>query len=310
MHRDHSLSRRDFLAASAVVGAGLSCGPLPITARAADAPAKKLVMLAGRPSHGPLEHEFNAGVLLLAKCLAGVPGLRIEHYRGGWPDSEKAFEGADGIFLYADGGGGHPFLQGSRLGLIGDLMGRGVGLMCAHFAVEVPRERAGKQFQDWLGGYYEHEFSCNPMWTPEFKELPDHPIARGVKPFAIRDEWYFNMRFRPGQKGVQSILTATPSDAVRDGPYVYPRGPYKHIQQAKGRQESVMWAVERPDGGRGVGFTGGHFHRNWKDDNFRKVVLNAAVWICKADVPRDGVASAVTDAELGDNLDPKTPRKK
>ena len=83
-------------------------------------------------------------------------------------------------------------------------------------------------------------------------------------------------------KGVTPILSAKPSDEVRDGPYVYPKGPYKHIQEAKGRSETMMWAVERPDGGRGVGFTGGHFHRNWPNDNFRKVVLNALVWICKS----------------------------
>jgi hypothetical protein len=118
------------------------------------------------------------------------------------------------------------------------------------------------------------------------------------------------MRFRPNTKGITPILSARPSDATRDGPYVYPRGPYAHIQKAKGRAETMMWAVERPDSGRGVGFTGGHFHRNWKNDNFRKVVLNAAVWICKIEVPRDGIASTVTRADLEKNLDPKGPRKK
>ncbi|HEV3115557.1 MAG TPA: hypothetical protein VGY58_00800, partial [Gemmataceae bacterium] len=83
-----------------------------------------------------------------------------------------------------------------------------------------------------------------------------------------------------------------------------------HIQAAKGRSETMMWAMERPDSGRGVGFTGGHFHKNWRDDNFRKVVLNAALWICKMDVPQDGVASAVTDANIMENLDPKGKRKK
>jgi len=131
-----------------------------------------------------------------------------------------------------------------------------------------------------------------------------------VQPFSLRDEWYFNMRFRPEMKGVKSILSARPSDAVRDGPYVYPRGPYPHIQKEKGRAETMMWAAERPDGGRGVGFTGGHFHQNWRDDNFRKVVLNAAVWICKAEVPKDGVASAVTESEIKENLDPKGSPKK
>jgi hypothetical protein len=68
--------------------------------------------------------------------------------------------------------------------------------------------------------------------------------------------------------------------------------------------------VERPDGGRGVGFTGGHFHKNWLNDDFRKAVLNALLWICKAEVPRDGVASSVSPADIEQNLDPKGPPKK
>ena len=67
-----------------------------------------------------------------------------------------------------------------------------------------------------------------------------------------------------------------------------PRGPYKHILEAKGRDEVLAWAVERPDGGRGFGFTGGHFHRNWGDPNFRKLVLNAILWTAGLDVPPSG----------------------
>jgi hypothetical protein len=299
-----SLSRRRFLGASAAAVGALAVPP----ARAA-APKKKVVMLAGKPSHGPMEHEFNAGVLLLKKCLAGVDELEIANYRNGWPDSAAAFEGASGIFLYADGGGGHPFIQDGRLKIIGDLMAKGVGLMCAHYAVEVPKNKGGKEFQDWIGGYYETLWSCNPMWRAEFKDLPEHPITRGVRPFAIRDEWYFNMRFRRDMKGVQPILSARPSDATRDGPYVSPKGPYTQIQKEKGRSEALLWAVERADGGRGVGFTGGHFHVNWMNDDFRKSVLNAILWTCKVEVPKDGVASTVTDAQIKENLDPKRPRR-
>src|SRR5437588_12852323 len=130
MHPSHSLSRRAFLGASAAAAVGARAAR-----RAADSPRKKLVLLAGHPSHGPGEHEFNAGVLLLAKCLAAVPGLEVAHYTNGWPDSDRAFEGASGILLYADGGPGHPFLQDGRLRIVGDLMRRGVGLLCAHYAV-------------------------------------------------------------------------------------------------------------------------------------------------------------------------------
>ena len=36
----------------------------------------KIVLIAGTPSHGPGEHEFNAGMKLLVKCLKEVPGDR------------------------------------------------------------------------------------------------------------------------------------------------------------------------------------------------------------------------------------------
>ena len=58
-------------------------------------------------------------------------------------------------------------------------------------------------------------------------------------------------------------------------------------------------------GGRGFGFTGAHTHANWGDPNQRKVVLNALLWIAKAEVPANGVQSTVTPEQLQENLDPK-----
>lgn len=294
-----SLSRRQFLAASAAVAA------TPAFTFAAEEKPKKLVLIGGTMSHGPGDHEFNAGVKLLAKCLTNVKAVKVEVVNNGYPKDDSILDGAAGILCYADGGAGHPLLKGKNLERIGKLMASGVGLMCAHFGVEVPKDIGAKEFREWIGGCYEHEYSCNPMWSPEYKEFPKHPITSGVKPFSVRDEWYFNMRFRDKMDGVTPILTATPSDKVRNGPYVYPKGPYKHIQEAAGNAEHMMWCVERKDGGRGVGFTGGHTHANWKDDNFRKVVLNALLWICKVDVPKDGVESSVSDDDIKANLDPK-----
>ncbi|MGL6094687.1 MAG: ThuA domain-containing protein, partial [Fimbriiglobus sp.] len=160
---------------------------------------------------------------------------------------------------------------------------------------------------EWLGGYYEDKFSCNPMWAPEFQDFPKHPITNGVKPFSIKDEWYIHMRFRDDMENITPLLSAVVPDDVRDGPYVYPKGPYPHIQADKGKNasETMMWATERADGGRGVGFTGGHFHQNWGEPNYRRIVLNALLWISKVDVPAGGVDSVVTADDLTKNLDPK-----
>ncbi len=293
----------------------LVCFAVPALLAAAE---RKLVMIAGPQSHPPMMHEFRAGSMLLQKRLQSVPGLKVELVTNGWPtkivdgkrvDDNTVFEGADAIFIYSDGGGRHLAIQGERLEFLRGLMAKGVSLGLAHYAVEVPADKGGPEWQQWIGGYYETNFSCNPIWDADVKELPAHPITRGVKPFVTKDEWYFNMRFRENKAGVKDIIVATPTDATRDGPYVSPKGPYPHIQAAKGRPETLAWAVERPDGGRGFGFTGGHFHANWQNDDQRRLVLNALVWLAKLDVPAGGIDSAqVSDEELKQNLDDKTPR--
>ncbi len=266
---------------------------------------KRIVLVAGAPSHGPGAHEFNAGVQLLKKCLEGVHGVEPVVYLSGWPSDPKWYEGADAIMFYMDGGANHPAAKPERIELLRALNHKGVGIACSHYAVEVAAGDPGKAWQDLIGGHYEHQYSVNPMWEPDFQTFPKHPITSGVKPFQIKDEWYFNMRFREGMKGVTPILVAKPSDTVRKGPYVWPAGPYPHVVAASGREEIMMWASENEGGGRGFGFTGGHVHTNWGNDNFRKVVLNGLLWVAKAEVPADGVASKVTAEDLTKNLDPK-----
>lgn len=288
----------------------------PLLAKTPDG-KQKLVLIAGKPSHPPRMHEFNAGVQLLAKCLKEQPNLVVEYVLNGWPDNEAVFQDADAVVFYMDGGPKHEAVKdgGKRLALIEEWAKKGVGIGCMHYGVEVVPEQAGDQLKRWIGGFYEGMYSCNPIWQPTFTSFPEHPITRGVQPFQIKDEWYFNMRFL-GDFNADSaktadgvtftpILVTKPDDDVRDGPYVHPKGPYEHIVKASGRQEAVMWAVERADGGRGFGFTGGHFHDNWGNESFRKTVLNALVWVTKGEVPASGVASQVTPEDLNANLDPK-----
>lgn len=287
----------------------------------ATAETKKIVPVAGKPSHPPRMHEFNAGVQLLAKCLKDAPGLEVDFVLNGWPQDEAVFTDADAVVFFMDGGGRHEVVQedGRRLKMIDEWAAKGVGLGFMHYGVEVIADEAGAEFKKWIGGHYENMFSCNPMWEPNFTAFPEHPVTRGVKPFQIKDEWYFNMRFVSDITGneatttegltFQPILVAGPSDEVRNGPYVHPKGPYEHIQASLGRAEAMMWTVERSDGGRGFGFTGGHYHDNWGNRDFRKVVLNGVAWIAKAEIPEQGIESTVSDADLDANLDPKTPKK-
>jgi len=281
--------------------------------KTATAAKKNIVIIAGKPSHPAGMHEFRAGSLLLQKCLSGVPGVNVTVYSNGWPNVAGALDHADAVVIYADGGGGHPAVQGDHKQVLGALAKKGVGLGFMHYGVEVLATNGGPEFLQWIGGYYEHQFSVNPMWSPEFKKFPKHPVANGVQPFSNKDEWYFNMRWTMstldgksfGPPSTTPILVATPTDEVRKGPYVSPKGPYDHIVADSGKAETMMWVYERPGGGRSFGFTGGHTHAHWGDPNQRKVVLNALLWIAKAKVPANGVESVVSEDDLKQNLDPK-----
>ena len=238
-----------------------------------------------------------------------MPGVTCVVYSNGWPaqaEAATAFADAAAVIVYADGAAGHPLLRSNRLQTVGALMDRGVGLACLHFAIEPLKERGQKEFLDWMGGAFEINWSVNPEWDADFKALPVHPITRGVKPFHIRDEWYFNMRFRDGMQGITPVLSAVPSPGTTnraDGPHE--GNPAMRAAVARGDVQHMAWAYERADGGRGFGFTGGHFHKNWADDNFRKLALNAILWVAKVEVPPAGVASQPTPEQLNQNLDPK-----
>ena len=69
------------------------------------------MFLAGSPSHGYAQHEYHAGCLLLAKCLAkGLPEVETivcdeitAPHNDHWPRHPKALENADAMVIFSDG---------------------------------------------------------------------------------------------------------------------------------------------------------------------------------------------------------------
>ncbi|MDY3555506.1 ThuA domain-containing protein [Gemmata sp. JC717] len=263
----------------------------------ADFKGKRVLVVAGRASHGPGDHEFFAGCAILCDLLKQTDGVFPIMARDGWPKNEKLFDTADCVVMYMDGRNGHPVVQGKRMELIQKQIDRGCGWVNLHYAVDYLPEH-GKKVLGWMGGYYEPNYSINPHWDAVIRSLPKHEITRGVKPFTLRDEWYYGMRFVEDMKGVTPILQAVPPDGTRGTEYT---------KRRKGEIETMAWAYERPDRakGRGFGFTGGHFHRNWADENFRRVVVNAVLWSANAEVPLAGAKVDFDPADLNKNLDRK-----
>ena len=272
---------------------------------------KKIVFVAGKPSHAPRAHEHNAGCLLLSKKLNEHHGDKMlaTTYTNGWPSDPTAFHNADAMVMYADGGQRHPAFF--HLKTLNDLRERGVGIGAIHYAVEMIPGVTNDTLASCIGGAFETDYSVNPHWDADYRKFPEHPVSNGVEPFKINDEWYFNMRFVNGMKGVTPILSSVPPAETMARPDGHHSGnPEVRKMVADKKSQHLCWVYDRKDGGRGFGFTGAHFHDNWANDSFRKTVLNAVGWIAKIDIPENGIETATpTKEELDANLDPKPQRK-
>jgi len=266
---------------------------------------KKVVFISGKPSHGRMKHEHRAGNMILAKRLneAGLPVEAVVLEDIGYPKDESVLEDASTIVIFCTGHGGH--VLNPKLKEFDALMKKGIGVIMIHWATEAVSGAPGDKFLEWMGGFCDLNWSVNPHWKPNFKPRK-HPIWNGVQPFSVDDEWYYHMRFVEDRTGLTPILTdVPPMETLKRPDGMLSGNPSVRKAVANGESQHVAWAYERPQGGRGFGFTGGHNHVSWQDDNYRKIMLNAILWTAGMEVPENGVDSlSPDDAEIESNLDP------
>jgi type 1 glutamine amidotransferase len=250
---------------------------------------RKIVLIAGAVgSHGPGEHEYLKAMRLFQHSLTSSPNLgpvNVEVHADGWPEDPATLDDADAIVFYSDGadheGVVAPFLTAERLALLETQVARGCGIAALHYSTILPRREAGRWLR-WFGGYFDFETGPPPKhWHSRIRfatsapwlATPQHPISNGVRPFEVREEYYYNLRLADAGSGFVPIWeTPIPGEA---------------------RPQTVAWAIQREDGGRGFGTSCGHSYANLLVPDFRKLHLNAIAWIAGIAVPAGGVESTL-----------------
>ncbi len=287
----------------------LTLGFTPIIEAAAG--PKKIVLVAGPKSHGPIGngiHDYGWSVKLLKAMLEASnvnDQVLVEVHFDGWPQSSHSLDTADTLMIVSDGRDGDLFAEAlhlaspERVREVNQHMKRGCGLVLFHFATFAPQQYAAEVL-DWCGGYFQWEQNGKRDWYSAITMLeaevqipsPDHPVARGLKPFRLKDEFYYNLRFAEPPGTVVPLATV---------PALKGRDPDGNV---------VAWARQRGDGGRGFGTTCGHFYDNWNNESFRKLILNGIVWSAGVDVPPTGVTAPFFSRDELDRLLPIGPRSK
>ncbi len=259
---------------------------------------KNVLFIAGPKSHGPGQHEHPAGCEMLATYLRNSGLGILADVSLGWPHDEAKVTAADSIVIYGDGLADH--VANGHVAPLRARMEAGKGLVILHFALEPDDAELVKLLDEAIGGYFDPAWSVNPVWKMTQPILAQHPITQGVSAFEIEEEFYYHMKLRPE---VVPLLQALPpiSSLGEDGP----RSGNPEVRKALAVQvpQTLAWAVENPNKSRGFGFTGGHFHAHWSNENFRKLVLNGIAWTARIEIPESGVTADIKATPAHPNID-------
>lgn len=251
-------------------------------------PTKRVLLIGQGPDgHPPTTHEYRAGTQIVAKLLSRQPSVQtiVVSADGEWADGPMLLDGADAVVLFVSQGAKWIQTQPNRLAAFQALAKRSGGLSVLHWGMGTKDAADVPAFVELFGG-------CHGGPDRRYKVLEaqleptnaTHPILRAVSPLKVQEEFYYQLKWpKPVEKHVSLLQVAI-----------------------EGQTYPVAWSWERPAGGRSFGFSGLHFHDNWKHESYRRVVVQAVLWTIGRDIPTAGIDVSISADDL--KLETKTAR--
>lgn len=251
-----------------------------------DRPVKRVLLIGQGPDNHPWStHEYMAGMRILAQCLQPVRGIQtiVVNANEPWKEGPELLDGADGAVLFVSQGAKWLQQNAARYAAFQRLAKRGGGLVVLHWGM-------GCREAKYIDGFVKLFGGCHGGPDRRYKIVNvttevaggSHPIVRGVKPVRVREEFYYTLKFVKPNDGITPLIRVP----------------------IEGKRHTVAWAWQRPDGGRSFGFSGGHYHSNWKHESYRRLMTQAVLWTIRTPLPESGLPLRISEKTL------KQPRPK
>ncbi|MBI3864029.1 MAG: ThuA domain-containing protein [Planctomycetia bacterium] len=241
---------------------------------------KRVLLLGQGPDGHPFKtHEYLAGLAVVKKCLDQVGGLRAEIVPADEPFAAgpELLDRADGAVLFLSEGAKWIQQDAERLAAFERLAARGGGLVGLHWAMGCREAKYVENYVKLFGGCHggpDRKYAVVTATTEI--AAPAHPIMTGVGPVTVEEEFYYRLKFARPEGSVTPLLRV-------------------RIEE---ESHPVAWAWERPDQGRSFGFSGLHFHKNWEQPSYRRMVAQGILWTLKLPVPEAGLDVAIPAEDL------------
>ncbi len=247
---------------------------------------KRVLLLGQKPDGHPWStHEYMAGVNIMAACLQDVPGLQtlVVQADGPWTDGPELLDGADAAVVFLSEGAKWIGSDPQRLRAFQRLAKRGGGLVCLHWGMGCRDAKYIRDYVALFGGCHGGPDRKYKVVEAILKPAGEHPILRGLKPISVREEFYYRLKFPKPPNQITPLVEVA----------------------IEGKTETIAWAWNRPDGGRSAGFSGGHFHENWRRPEYRRLMAQSLLWTLKLPIPEKGLNVKVDEKIL--KLAPRQP---
>jgi len=271
---------RRFLVAWVLLFGALACDW--IAAEEPPTVRRRVVLLGQKPdSHPATTHEYMAGVQILGTLLARSPGVQtiVVQADSPWKEGPELLDNADAAVIFLTEGAKWVTADADRLAAFQRLAKRGGGLTCLHWGMGTREAEPIVDFTSLFGcchggpdrKYKVISLKARPASNP-------HPVLSGIGPFDVHDEFYYALKRPAADLNIHVT-------------------PLIHVE-IDGADHMVAWGAERGDGGRSFGFSGLHFHENWKLVEYRRLVLQGILWTLKSPIPEGGLPVDLTDRDL------------
>lgn len=248
--------------------------------KADDKPVRRLLLLAQGPDgHPATTHEYAAGLRVVQKCLGRIDGIDALLVRADepWKEGAEAIDKADGVVLFLSEGAKWIHNDEARLAALQRLAKRGGGLSTLHWGMGTREAQNIENFVQLFGGCHGGPDRKYKVVTAQTEIAdPKHPIMTAVASVKLEEEYYYRLKFAQPE-GTITPLLRVPID---------------------GESHTVAWAWERTDKGRSFGFSGLHFHRNWQETAYRRMVTQGILWTLKLPIPEAGVNVDIAECDL------------
>ena len=245
-----------------------------------EVPAKKVLLLGQGPDGHPAgTHEYMAGLAVLAKCLEKAPGLEvvIERADEPWSKGPELIDQADGVVIFLSQGAKWVHDDPRRLDALARLAQRKGGLVGLHWGIGTREAEPIAAYLKLLGGCHGGPDRKFAVVEADVKlAAPGHPVLHGIADFRARDEFYYQLKLVEPPDGIQPLWRVS----------------------IEGQEHTVAWSWDRPDGGRSLGFSGLHFHENWRLAEYRRLAAQGVLWTLGLPIPDGGLDVSVAEEDL------------